>query len=87
MSARLIAFGAIRAAIGGYRRAEEHQAWLQRDPIERTRTKLIERFGAEPARLAAIEQRAQERVEAAVAFALASPEPEPSDALTNVFAE
>ena len=79
--------GHSRGDPGGYRRAEEHQAWLERDPIERTRTKLIERFGAEPARLAAIEQRAQERVEAAVAFALASPEPEPSDALTNVFAE
>jgi pyruvate dehydrogenase E1 component alpha subunit len=78
--------GHSRGDPGGYRSAEEHQAWLQRDPIERTRTKLIEQFSAEPARLAAIEQRAQERVQAAVAFALASPEPEPSDTLTNVFA-
>jgi len=78
--------GHSRGDPGGYRSAEEHRAWLQRDPIERTRTKLIEQFGAEPARLAAIERRAQERVEAAVAFALASPEPEPSDTLTNVFA-
>ena len=79
--------GHSRGDPGGYRHAEENQAWLERDPIERTRIRLIERFGAEPARLAAIEQRAQERVEAAVAFALASPEPELSDALTNVFAE
>jgi acetoin:2,6-dichlorophenolindophenol oxidoreductase subunit alpha len=79
--------GHSRGDPGGYRQAEEHQAWLERDPIERTKIRLIGRFGAEPARLAAIEQRAQERVEAAVAFALASPEPEPSDALTNVFAD
>ena len=79
--------GHSRGDPGGYRHAEEHQAWLTRDPIERTKTRLIERFGAERPRLAAIEQRAQERVEAAVAFAIASPEPEPSDALTNVFAE
>jgi acetoin:2,6-dichlorophenolindophenol oxidoreductase subunit alpha len=79
--------GHSRGDPGGYRHAEEHQAWLERDPIERTRTKLIERFGAESARLAGIERRAQQRVEAAVAFALASPDPEPLDALTNVFVE
>ena len=79
--------GHLRGDPGGYRHVEKHQAWLARDPIERTKTRPIERFGAEPARLVAIERRAEERVEAAVAFALASPEPEPSDALTNVFAK
>jgi pyruvate dehydrogenase E1 component alpha subunit len=79
--------GHSRGDPGGYRSSGEHAEWTARDPIERTRAKLTGRFGVDADRLADIERQAQQRVEAAVAFALASPEPQPSDAATHVFAD
>jgi TPP-dependent pyruvate/acetoin dehydrogenase alpha subunit len=79
--------GHSRGDPGGYRGAEEHAAWVARDPIERTRARLIRRFAIPPERLAEIDRQMQTKVEAAVAFALSSPDPQPSDALSHVFAD
>ncbi len=79
--------GHSRGDPGGYRRAEEHDAWVARDPIERTKARLVQRFAMPPERLAEIDRQAQAKVEAAVAFALSSPEPQPSDVTSHVFAD
>jgi pyruvate dehydrogenase E1 component alpha subunit len=78
--------GHSRGDPGGYRSGEEHAAWVARDPIERTKARLIQRFAVPPERLAEIDRRAQARVEAAVAFALSSPDPQPSEVTSHVFA-
>jgi TPP-dependent pyruvate/acetoin dehydrogenase alpha subunit len=78
--------GHSRGDPGGYRDEEEHRGWLGRDPIERLRGRLERELGVPATQLAAIERDAQARIEAAVAFALASPEPSPASAREPVFA-
>ena len=78
--------GHSRGDPGGYRGKDEHAAWTARDPIERLRGRLTNDLGMPVARLVAIEADAQKRVEAAVAFALESPEPTPESGLEHVFA-
>jgi TPP-dependent pyruvate/acetoin dehydrogenase alpha subunit len=78
--------GHSRGDPGGYRALEEHREWLARDPIERLRGRLERDFAVPAARLAALEREAQDRVEAAVAFALASPAPPSASVLDHVFA-
>jgi acetoin:2,6-dichlorophenolindophenol oxidoreductase subunit alpha len=78
--------GHSRGDPGGYRGKDEHAAWTARDPIERLRGRLMHDFGVAAARLAEIEAEAQTRVEAAVAFALESPDPTPDSGLEHVFA-
>ena len=70
----------------GRRRLLEWQASRISDPIERLRGHLERDFDVPAARLAMIEGEAQARIEAAVAFALASPEPPPESAREHVFA-
>ncbi len=79
--------GHSRGDPGGYRDKAEHQEWSARDPIERLRTRLVADLHVNATHLAAIEDDAQARVEAAVAFALASPEPSPASARDHVFVE
>jgi TPP-dependent pyruvate/acetoin dehydrogenase alpha subunit len=78
--------GHSRGDPGGYRDQEEHRRWLERDPIKRLRERLTGDFGVPDERLDAIEREQQQRVEAAVAFALASPDPPPLSAVDHVFA-
>ena len=78
--------GHSRGDPGGYRGKDEHAAWTARDPVERLRGRLTHDFGVPVARLTDIEAGAQSRVEAAVAFALQSPEPTPDSGLEHVFA-
>lgn len=78
--------GHSRGDPGNYRDAAELRDWTARDPIERLRRRLEGDFGIVDARLRAIEREQQEAVEAAVAFALASPDPAPASALDHVFA-
>jgi len=78
--------GHSRGDPGNYRDAEELRQWTARDPIERLRRRLSGDFGIMDVRLQAIEREQQEAVEAAVAFALASPDPAPDSALDHVFA-
>jgi len=66
-----------------YRPAEEVAAQRQRDPIVRL-TKTLIGLKAEPAALAQIDEQAQAEMSEAVAFAAASPWPDPSEALADV---
>jgi TPP-dependent pyruvate/acetoin dehydrogenase alpha subunit len=70
----------------GYRANEEHQHWVGRDPIERSRARLTGDFGIAPEKLTTIEQECQREIEAAVEFALASPEPTAESCFEHVFA-
>lgn len=63
---------------------DERQAWLERDPIRRQRERLLDERLVDAAALAAMEQRCQARIAAAVAFAEASPWPAPSSLLDHV---
>jgi pyruvate dehydrogenase E1 component alpha subunit len=69
-----------------YRTRDEVDERKEADPILRVRAALLERGMAE-AELEQIEQEARERVEAAVEFALASPDPEPSELAAGMHAE
>ena len=71
----------------GYRDEEEFRTWSERDPLEVCRRQLRSSFGLDDQRLTEIEQQCQAEVEAAVAYALASPDPLPSACLEHVFAE
>jgi pyruvate dehydrogenase E1 component alpha subunit len=79
--------GHSRGDPGGYRDKSEHAAWSARDPIERLRSRLVSELAVSPERLASIESEAQADVEAAVAFSLASPEPEPASVGRHVFVD
>jgi len=78
--------GHSRGDPGGYRVEQEHREWTARDPIERLRVRLRTNFDVAAERLNVIEQDCQREAEAAVAFALSSPEPTATSALENVFA-
>lgn len=78
--------GHSRGDPGGYRDREEHRRWVERDPIKRLRARLTSEFGVPDERLDAIEREQQQLVEAAVAFALASPEAPALSATDRVFA-
>ena len=78
--------GHSRGDPGGYRAEEERLRWLERDPIVRLRRRLEGDLGVAAERLAAIEDKAQTRIEAAVAFARESSEPPPASAREHVFA-
>jgi TPP-dependent pyruvate/acetoin dehydrogenase alpha subunit len=65
---------------------EELKAWAARCPVQRYRRALIDAGALDEDRAGAIEKDAEERVSAAVAFADASPYPDPETALTDVFA-
>jgi pyruvate dehydrogenase E1 component alpha subunit len=63
----------------------EIAAWKARDPIARIERRLIEHEYATESQLAAIRTEVDEAVEAAIAFAEASPMPAPEEALEHVY--
>jgi pyruvate dehydrogenase E1 component alpha subunit len=69
-----------------YRTKEEIEAWKGRDPIPRLEREILnhDRLGMD--RLAAIEADARRAIEAAVAFAKSSAEPDIADLTRNVYA-
>ena len=71
---------------GGYRSREEVEQWRARDPIDRLRRHLVERGLAEAASLERIEADVATQVEEAVAWAEASPYPDPATVLEHVYA-
>jgi pyruvate dehydrogenase E1 component alpha subunit len=71
---------------GVYRPAEEIASWKERDPITALRSFLVARLGVAPDELAGIEARERTRVDEAVVFAEASPFPEASEALDDLYA-
>jgi TPP-dependent pyruvate/acetoin dehydrogenase alpha subunit len=81
-------FHAMRAAVPPETRpAEEVASWKARDPIARLEQHALAAGGLSAADVAAIRERVQRELEAAVAFADASPFPDPKDLLVDMFAE
>ena len=72
---------------GSYRPEEEVEAWFRRDPLVDFREYLLtdRRFNSQ--RLGVLEEEVEESVDRAVDFALSSPDPDPSSALEDVYAE
>ena len=69
-----------------YRTKEEIETWRKRDPIRRLEDELVACGRFEPAELAAIEQAAQQAIEAALEFARTSPDPDPAELTRDVYA-
>ncbi len=69
-----------------YRTKDEIDAWRERDPIRRLEKELVAngRFASEE--LVAIEKAAQLQIEEALAFAKASPDPDPTELTRDVYA-
>jgi 2-oxoisovalerate dehydrogenase E1 component len=65
---------------------EEIAEWLERDPITLFRARLEQLGVLATGEADELERRAQAEIDAAVAFARASPWPEPSEAITDVYA-
>ena len=68
-----------------YRSKQEEAFWQARDPIPNLAQRLKAAGLVTDEQLEAIEQQVMAEVDASVAFAEASPSPEPTDALTDVF--
>ncbi|NPV09525.1 MAG: dehydrogenase [Anaerolineae bacterium] len=79
-------YGHSRSDPRAYRTKEEEQAWRERDPIQRLRRLLLEEGIATQEELDEVEQRAQEAIDKAVEFALASPMPSPDELYQDVYA-
>jgi TPP-dependent pyruvate/acetoin dehydrogenase alpha subunit len=81
-------FHAMRAAIPPETRpAEEIAKWTARDPIARLERHLLESGSASPAEIEKLRAQVAADLEAAVAFAEASPFPDPRDLLVDMFAD
>jgi acetoin:2,6-dichlorophenolindophenol oxidoreductase subunit alpha len=79
-------FGHSRADPAKYRPADEVEAWLRRDPLLVTREQLVA-MGVEPADVDAADDRAATAVSAASEAAQAAPDADPTEALTDVWAD
>jgi pyruvate dehydrogenase E1 component alpha subunit len=69
-----------------YRPKEEVAEWLERDPVRRFRKKLLEDRYLSEAEVAKMEKETADAVDAAVQFALDSPNPAAEEALEDVYA-
>lgn len=69
------------------RTKEEKEAWLSRDPLKRFETYLLEQDLAAADELKAVRDKIQALVDEAVTFAEQSPEPDPSELRSYIFAE
>jgi pyruvate dehydrogenase E1 component alpha subunit len=69
-----------------YRTEEELAMWKSRDPIPTFTTYLEQLKALAPNQLEDIEQRVKATIDDAVEFAEGSPEPDPADALTDLYA-
>ena len=70
-----------------YRTREEEQQWRARDAVARFRAVLLQQGLQQEEELSALESRITATIAAAIEFALASADPDPSDALRHVYAE
>lgn len=66
--------------------AQELATWRERDPLLRTKKRLLENGRLTAADLAAMETQVRQRIDAAVAFAADSPFPELAELVTDVYA-
>jgi TPP-dependent pyruvate/acetoin dehydrogenase alpha subunit len=72
---------------GSYRPEEEVDAWFRRDPITDFRDYLLTDRRITPERLDVLEREIERSVDEAVDFALASPDPDATSALEDVYAK
>jgi TPP-dependent pyruvate/acetoin dehydrogenase alpha subunit len=79
-------YGHSRADPAKYRPAEEVEEWLKRDPLNIARSRL-ETLGVPAEDIAAADARAGQTVEAAIDAAKNAPDPDPAQALTDVWAD
>ena len=79
-------FGHSRTDPAKYRPAEEVEDWLRRDPLLVARERLLA-IGVDPADVDAADDRAADVVAAASEAAQAAPDADPSQALTDVWAD
>jgi pyruvate dehydrogenase E1 component alpha subunit len=79
-------FGHSRTDPATYRPAEEVQEWLERDPLDIARSRLAA-LGVPVEDAVQADERAAQLVAAAIAAARAAPGPDPSEALTDVWAD
>ena len=70
-----------------YRTREEVESWVAKCPIKRLRQYLLENKLATESELISAEQHAAQDVQDAVDFAEASPEPDPTTVMNNVYAD
>jgi len=70
-----------------YRSKEEEALWQQQDPIPRLAGRLKGMGLSTDEKLALLDQEIQQQIAEAVAYAEASPSPDPADALEHVFYE
>jgi len=70
-----------------YRTKEEIEAWRELDPIGRLQSELLASGRFTEAELAAIERDAQTRIDGALEFAKASPDPDPAQLTRDVYAD
>jgi pyruvate dehydrogenase E1 component alpha subunit len=70
-----------------YRTKEEVNEYLERDPVEVIRKKLLDKGFATEEEILAIEQKVKDMVEDSVQFAENSPYPEPDEIYRDVYAE
>ncbi|MCP4691584.1 MAG: dehydrogenase, partial [Desulfobacterales bacterium] len=68
-----------------YRTAEEKQRHIQEDPVKRLEGELVRGGALDEDKIASLQKRVQERVDAAAAFADRSPEPDASALLTDIY--
>jgi TPP-dependent pyruvate/acetoin dehydrogenase alpha subunit len=72
-------------ALEDLRPAEELEAWKKKCPLAAFERSLLERGVLTPAKIKAIDRRIMAQVEEAQDFALASPYPQPQDALADIY--
>jgi TPP-dependent pyruvate/acetoin dehydrogenase alpha subunit len=73
--------------MGAYRPPEELEEWLARDPIITFGRRLVEQAGVAQETLDALAAEVESQLEAAAAFADASPHPDPEEALEDVYVD
>jgi 2-oxoisovalerate dehydrogenase E1 component len=79
-------FGHSHSDNRSYRTREEEAGWKSRDPLTVLKDQLVDLKMAKDGELEAVEKRVEEKLAAAMAFAEASPTPDPSELETDVFA-
>jgi pyruvate dehydrogenase E1 component alpha subunit len=79
-------FGHSRTDPASYRPAAEVEQWLSRDPLDLARARL-RGLGVPDESVAAADERAASTVAEAVATAKAAPDPDPGEAMTDVWAD
>jgi acetoin:2,6-dichlorophenolindophenol oxidoreductase subunit alpha len=79
-------YGHSRTDPAKYRPDGELEEWLRRDPLDLARSKLSE-LGSDDTEVDATRERAEQLVADAVAAAQSAPEVDPTEALTDVWAD